>query len=202
MNVFISRPLLIIFLGLGLFALTSCQSSQPESVPLNASIPATRGQLSEGDLIKVNFPGAPDLNLSQKILSNGQVNLPIIGDIQASGKKVGVFQRELELEYQEHLSDPRVLVSLETPSAVVYVSGEVANAGKVPLSRPLTVLEAVMESGGFSTYANKKEVVVVRKEGAAQKKYVRNLNDTLTHGDGQPFYLQPYDVVVVKQSLW
>jgi polysaccharide export outer membrane protein len=196
------RTLTIIWICLLVTLTQSCQSSLPETLPTDATLPNSQGQLSEGDLIQVTFPGAPNLDLTQKVLSNGQVNLPIIGDVAASGKKLGTFQRELEGRYREHLADPRVLVSLETPSAVVYVSGEVTNPGKVPLSRPLTVLEAIMESGGFSRFANRKEIFVVRKEGNLQKRYVRNLNETLAHGNGKTFYLKPYDVIYVKQSAW
>ena len=178
--------------------LHSCTSiDNSESLPPEVSVPNPKGQLSAGDLIELSYPGAPELNLKQKILANGQVNLPIIGDVPAANKRLGQFQKELENLYTSHLTDPRVLVSLETTSAVVYVSGEVETPGRVPLERPLTVLEAIVETGGFSRFANKKKVQIYRTENGQRKSYFRNLaNNT------QPFYLKPYDVIEVPKSLW
>ena len=181
----------------------SCSSQgNYNSIPSEVSTPNPKGQLSAGDLIEVSYPGAPELDLKQKILANGQVNLPIIGDVPATGKKLGQFQKELENRYTPHLTDPRVLVSLEATSAVVYVSGEVANPGKIPLERPLTILEAIVESGGFSRFANQKKIQVYRTENGQRKSYFRNLSNNSGENDSEPFYLKPYDVVVVHKSLW
>lgn len=197
-----SSPLQLLAAVACSFLCWSCQPLTTEFVPPDAPVASPQGQLSEGDLIKVTFPGASDLNLSQKILANGTANLPIIGDVSAAGKRLGTFQKELEVKYRDHLTDPRVLVSLETPSAAIYVSGEVVQPGKVSLERPLTVLEAVMEAGGFTKFANRKRVVVVRNVDGKQKRYVRNLGQTLKFGESTAFYLQPYDSVIVQQSLW
>ena len=197
------RSLLGSFAFLTSVFLVSCSSMDDyDSLPAESFIPTPKGQLSAGDLIEISYPGAPELNLKQKILANGQVNLPIIGDVPAANKRLGQFQKELETRYTKHLTDPRILVSLETTSAVVYVSGEVETPGKVPLERPLTVLEAIVESGGFSRFANQGKIQVYRTENGERKSYLRNLANNSIANDHQPFYLKPYDVVVVHKSLW
>lgn len=158
--------------------------------------------LSAGDEIRVTFSGAPELNVKQKIQSNGRVSLPTIGDVSASGKSITSFQSELTSRYTPHLQDPTVIVSLEAAAAGVYLSGEVLRPGKIPLERPMTALEAVMEGGGFTKFANPKQVIVVRNQGGKTQRYVLNLKQALYGVDDSPFYVRPYDVIYVSQSNW
>lgn len=172
------------------------------SIPTDAYQSRPNSALSAGDEIKVSFSGAPELNVKQKIQANGKVSLPTIGDVSAAGKSITSFQSELTSQYAPHLQDPTVIVSLETAAAGVYVSGEVLRAGKIPLDRPMTALEAVMEAGGFTKFANPKQVIVVRTQGGKNQRYVLNLKDALYGVDSSPFYLRTYDVIYVSQSAW
>lgn len=175
---------------------------ETSSVPTDAAASRPSGLLAAGDEINVAFSGAPELNSKQKIQANGKVSLPTIGDVTAAGKTITSFQSQLTSMYQPHLQDPTVIVSLESAAAGVYVSGEVLKPGKYPLDRPMTALEAVMEAGGFSKFANKKNVVVVRNQSGKQKRYVLNMNNALDGMDSSPFYVRSYDVIYVKQSNW
>ena len=171
-------------------------------MPSEAYASKPSGNLAPGDEISVTFSGAPELNTKQKIQPNGKVSLPTVGDVSAAGRSINSLQSTLTSLYQPHLQDPTVVVSLETASAGVYVSGEVLRAGKIPLDRPMTALEAVMEAGGFTKFANPKQVIVIRKQGGKQQRYVLNMNDALTGADSSPFYVRPFDVIYVKQSVW
>ena len=71
-------------------------------------------RLSPGDTIKVAFAENSDLDQTQKIRSDGKVSLPLIGEVQAAGKRVIDFQNQLIGHYDEHLDNPEVLVILET----------------------------------------------------------------------------------------
>jgi len=175
-------------------------SSPP--LPSEASMSIPNASLAAGDEVKVSFSGAPDLNLKQKIQVNGNLSLPTIGDVRAVGKSISGFQSELTARYQPHFQDPTVVVSVENAAAGVYVSGEVLRPGKIPLDRPMTALEAVMECGGFSKLANPRQVVVVRNQANRMEHYPLNLNDALNGGESQPFYLRVYDVIYVRQSVW
>jgi len=197
-------PVLACALALvSVFAFTGCETNVPAGpIPASASAPRPTGALAPGDEISVSFSGAPELNTKQKIQPNGRVSLPTIGDVSASGRTITGFQTYLTSRYQPHLQDPTVVVSLESAAAGVYVSGEVLNPGKIPLDRPMTALEAVMESGGFTKFANPRQVVVVRNEKGRMQRYVLNLNDALTGAESTPFYVRPFDVIYVRQSVW
>ncbi len=184
-------------------ALVGCGDMHtPPPVPAEAYVSKPSSTLSAGDEISVTFSGAPELNTKQKIQPNGRVSLPTVGDISAAGRTVTSLQEQLTSLYQSHLQDPTVVVSLANASAGVYVSGEVLRAGKIPLDRPMTALEAVMEAGGFTKFANPRNVVVVRNHGGKNRQYVLNMNNTLNGTESTPFYVRPYDVIYVKQSNW
>jgi polysaccharide export outer membrane protein len=186
-----------------LFGAMACQDmNPPPPVPTEAAASRPSGALAPGDVLILTFPGAPELNTRQKIQANGKVSLPTLGDVSASGKTITNYQSELTSMYQPHLQDPTVVVSLESAAAGVYVSGEVLRPGKIPLDRPMTALEAVMEAGGFSKFANPKQVIVVRNEKGKNQRYVLNMNDTLSGLESTPFYVRPFDVIYVRQSAW
>lgn len=191
------------FAALVMFTSVGCQNNTPsEPIPAAASSARPSGALAPGDEITVTFTSAPELNTKQKIQPNGNVSLPTIGDVSASGRTINSLQSSLTSLYQPHLQDPTVVVSLESAAAGVYVSGEVLRPGKIPLDRPMSALEAVMEAGGFTKFANPKQVIVVRNEKGRNKRYVLNMNDALSGADSTPFYVRPFDVIYVKQSAW
>ena len=182
---------------------TGCEG--PESytpIPAEAYSPRPSGTLAAGDVLNVSFPGAPELNTTQKIQADGKVSLPTIGSVTAKGRSISSLQSQLTGMYTAHLQNPAVLVAVETAASGVYVTGEVMKPGKVPLDRPMTVLEAIGECGGFTKFANPKQVVVVRNQGGKSQRYALNLADTLSGANQSSFYLRPYDTVLVKQSRW
>ncbi len=184
-------------------ATVSCNDIYPVlPVPPEAYVSKPGSTLAPGDEIKLVFSGAPDLNTQQKIQPTGKVSLPTIGEVAAAGRSVTSLQQQLTTLYQPHLQDSTVTVSLAGAAAGVYVSGAVLRPGKIPLDRPLTVLEAVMETGGFSPMANAKQVVVVRTQDGKSKNYVLNLHQALNGTESTPFYVRPYDVIYVKESAW
>jgi polysaccharide export outer membrane protein len=171
-------------------------------VPAEAYRSAPNATLAAGDEINVTFSGAPEMNVKQKIQTNGKVSLPVVGDVGAAGKSITSFQSQLTGLYQPHLQDSNVIVSRENAASGVYVSGEVLRPGKILLDRPMTALEAVMEAGGFTKAANPKQVFVVRNLDGKNQRYVLNMNDALSGNQSSPFYMRSFDVIYVKQSNW
>jgi len=198
-----ATTLLSVSVLLAVSASVGCDSMPPDRpVPADAYRSRPGGTLAAGDVIRVVFSGAPELNTQQKIQPNGKVSLPTIGEVTAAGRTVTNLQQQLTSLYQTRLQDSTVTISLMGTAAGVYVSGAVLRAGKIPLDRPMTVLEAVMEAGGFSPMANPKRVVVVRTQDGKSWNYVLDLHQALHATGSTPFYVRPYDVIYVKESSW
>src|SRR5437879_875427 len=115
-----------------------CAGPRPSTAPLTSRTPTS---LVAGDVVKITFPAAPELNQSQKIGTDGTLSLPLIGEVAAAGKTVSELQAELARLYKPQLQDNEVTVTLESRAIPVVVSGAVQKPGKVIFERPATVLE-------------------------------------------------------------
>jgi len=136
--------------------------------------------LHEGDMVSVTFQYSTNFNALQKITLDGLVNLESVGQIRAAGRTPLDFQAELARAYEPLVKDDVVTVKLVSAVDGVYVSGAVFRPGRIPLERPLTVMEAVMEAGGFDpNRARLSEVIVLRIEHGKQRSYHVDLKRVL-----------------------
>jgi polysaccharide export outer membrane protein len=108
--------------------------------------------LASGDVVKLTFSAAPELNQSQKVRADGKLSLPLVGEVDASGKTVGQLQGDLLQLYKSQLKTPEVTVSLEGSVTTVTVSGAVAKPSKITFERPTTIFQAM--KSGPSPYGN------------------------------------------------
>ena len=92
--------------------------------------------LASGDVVKLTFSAAPELNQSQKVRVDGKLSLPLVGEVDAAGKTVGQLQGELIELYRSQLKTPEVTVSLEASVTTVTVSGAVHKPGKIVFESP------------------------------------------------------------------
>ena len=178
------------------FFCTGCQSYHGET--LSSTSGQQPGLLSPGDTIKISFTTAPELNQSEKIEPSGRVTLPLVGDVSAAGKTTVQLQAELTQLYKAQLQNSDVIVTLETVAIPVVVSGEVQKPGKIIFERPATVLEAIMEAGGFTPYGDPKRISVIRQVNGVQHTQIVNLSPVLHGVPTQVMYVNRGDVIYVR----
>ncbi len=171
--------------------------------PMPALPPVAEQILREGDVIRISFPGAPNMEIvTQEIRNDGRVTLPIIGEVVASNRTPVQFEKELSKLYAPQLVSSEVTVALQSSSAAYFVTGQVLRPGKITPNRPISALEAVMEAGGFiGERADTTAVVIIRNENGHTKNYTVNLKRVLEGKDSDPFILKPFDIVFVPQKL-
>ena len=219
----LSRPMQLL-LGLAALAVVSgCQSDdssfqpaapvvQHPAQPVTPAVATAVGNLAtskpasyilrEGDTLRISFPGSPNLNTIQQIRTDGKINLPLVGEVQAAGLTPANLQKNLMDLYAPQLASKEVTVEIQSSSFPVYVTGAVLRPGKVVSDRPLTALEAIMEAGGPDyTKANLKNVSVIRQEGNQTKNYLLNLKRVMDGKVSQPFYMKPSDIIFVPEKF-
>ncbi|MBV8142797.1 MAG: polysaccharide export protein [Verrucomicrobia bacterium] len=157
--------------------------------------------LVAGDTVRVSFPAAPELNQTQKIGADGTLSLPLIGEVTAAGKTVGQLQEELARLYKPQLQDNEVLVTLDTRAVPVVVSGAVQKPGKILFERPATVLEAIMEAGGFTPEADLKKVSLIRIVKGQHATQVIDLRAVMKGKPIPAIYCSGGDVIYVPEKL-
>jgi polysaccharide biosynthesis/export protein len=158
--------------------------------------------LREGDILKISFPGSPNLNTVQPIRTDGKISLQLVGEVQAAGVTPGDLRKKLMDLYAPQLTSKEVNVEVQSSSFPVYVTGSVLRPGKIVSDHPITALEAIMEAGGFDyTKANLKNVSVIRQEGNQTKNYTLNLKRVMEGQVSEPFYMKPADIIYVPEKF-
>jgi len=177
---------------------TGCQAPKKAPQKLTSQTPSF---LVSGDVVRISFPAAPELNQTQKIGSDGILSLPLIGEVTAAGKTVGQLQEELSRLYKPQLQDNEVLVTLDTRAVPVVVSGAVQKPGKIVFERPATVLEAIMEAGGFTPEADLKKVSLIRIVKGEHETQVVDLRPIMKGKPTPAIYCSGGDVIYVPEKL-
>ncbi len=185
-----------------LTAVAGCQTTQTNVPVQTATDRSDAIVLREGDVLKITFPGAPNLNDSQQIRRDGKIALSMVGEVVAAGLTPADLEKEILKLYSSQLVTKEVTVTVTSSSFPIFVTGAVIRPGKILSDHPITALEAIMEAGGFDyTKADLGHVRVVRTEKAGTKNYTLNLKEALQAKQSTPFYLKPSDIVYVPEKF-
>ena len=146
-------------------------------------------------------------DLSQKavvVRPDGKISMPLIGEVNAGGLTANELASQIALRLKEFKERPAVTVSVkEVNSYYVYVLGEVGKPGKYQLKSHATVLQAVAVANGFTAYAAKNKMKVLRhvqgEDGKIREIRIPARYDDLISGSGEigDFVLKTGDVIVV-----
>jgi len=181
---------------------TGCQTTKTVAVSEKWVSPA-RGCLGPGDVVKLTFSGNSEFNQIQRVRADGKISLPVVGEIIADGKRPGDFQRELCGLYKNQLQNNEVVVAVESNIMPVYVSGFVNKPGKIMIDRPTTVLEAIMEAGGFQPgYSNPRKVILLHSSNGKHIPCKLDLSAALKGREMDAVYVSPNDVIYVPESIF
>ena len=116
-------------------------------------------QLGPGDKLRLITFGEDTLSGEFFVSDAGEVSLPLVGNLKASGLSVDEFQNEVKTALADYLKDPRVSVEVENYRPY-YILGEVNRPGEYPFITGLTLLNAVATAAGFTYRANTHQVYV------------------------------------------
>lgn len=85
----------------------------------------------------------------------------------------------------------------------IYVVGAVNTPKNIVYREGLTVMEAVLDAGGFTKFAKPNGTIIIRKDGNREQMIPSKLNDLIKDGDmSQNVRLKPGDYVVVKEGVF
>lgn len=161
--------------------------------------------LREGDIIKITFPGAPSLNTAQQVRRDGKISLDQGNELTAAGRTPAELEADILKLYADRLASKEVLVSVDSSAYPVYLSGAVLRPGKIMVTHAITVVEAIMEAGGFDESRAKSTAVVVTRETDGKVKNYRLDVRAMMEGRSQiRFYMHPMDAIYVpsKVQIW
>src|SRR5579872_3097475 len=120
-------------------------------------------RIGPDDLLAVNVWKEPEISRNVLVRPDGRISLPLIGDLRASGRTPSQLQSDIRTQLLPYLSDPEVAVIVqEAKSQKFNILGEVEHPGSYPLSKSMTVLDAIAVSGGLRDFAKTGKIYVLR----------------------------------------
>jgi len=157
-------------------------------------------RLGPEDVVQVFVWKEPDLSTTVVVRPDGKISLPLIGEMLASGKTAAQVETEVTVKLKKYVADPAVNVIVkEVHSAKVSVLGEVKKPGVYPIKERATILDAIALAEGFTEYAKRNKVTVIRSMGNGDEKHIDlNVDALIRKSKGDTFYVQPYDKIYVQ----
>jgi protein involved in polysaccharide export with SLBB domain len=159
-------------------------------------------RLSVGDEIEVKFYYTPELNEKQIIRPDGMISMQLIDDVRAGGLTVEELRANLRAGYAKQLKQPELEVLVTTlASGRIFVGGEVAQQGSIPLIGQITVSRAILLAQGLKPTAYTRKVLVIHRGDNGQP-VTRTVDVAqILHGHPQDdIVLGSQDIVFVPRS--
>jgi len=163
------------------------------------------------DILQISVWKNEAMSKTVPVRPDGKISLPLVNDVQAAGLTPLELRDVLAKGLAEYIPNPEVSVIVnEVRSFKVSVLGEVLKPSRYELKSRATVLDALALAGGFTPFASRSRILILRPEAnGAMNRISFNYNKAISSGDGildrltgsgeesANFYLRNGDVVVV-----
>jgi polysaccharide export outer membrane protein len=189
----------LILLALTLGVAAQEQKTEESKLP---SVPADRNNayiIGESDLLSINVWHEPELTRVVPVRTDGKITLPLIGELQASGKTVQQLRDTIAAQLAHFLEAPEVTVIVQEPRSQFFtIVGKVAKPGSYPLGQRLTVIDGLALGGGFKDFAKVNKIHVVRTHRDGRIEQLGFDYKRAVGGDvNQNFVLESHDMIIV-----
>lgn len=175
-----------------------------EIVPVGDVLQARDYVIGPLDELRITVFREPDLSSERATVdSDGLVQLPLIGQVPASGLTSVQLARAIEQRLSErYLVDPRVTVAVTTSSRRrVTVDGAVGAPGVYEMPGRLSLIDAVALARGMSPIARSTQVAIVRRVDGKRVGGVFDLGRIRAGMDPDPEVIAGDQVIVGTSAI-
>ena len=171
----------------------------PAGTSIASSLPP-KFVIGVGDVLGITFWREQALSGDVVVRPDGKISLPLLNDVQAAGFTPEQLSHALAVAAVKFVDEPDVAVIVkEIRSRKVFLVGQVATPGMVPLTGDMNVLQLIAVGGGLLEYADRKDIVIIRTANRQEMRFKFNYDDVLNgRNRKQNILLQPGDTVVVR----
>jgi len=194
-------------LMIGLLACSLPLNAQDRTTPAPPDTAATAAvvfgesdyRLGPEDVIGVLVWKQPELSTSVVVRPDGKISLALLGELEATGKTALQLQEEIAKRLRQYVSDPMVSVVVkEINSPKISVLGQVRKPDRYRIKQRLTVLDAIALAGGFTDFAKRDKVTIIRNSGPDKIRLQINLKKVVQDEYGEVYYVEPLDTIYVQ----
>jgi polysaccharide biosynthesis/export protein len=149
------------------------------------------------DVLGIQVWGDPRLSGTFLVRPDGRISMNLIGEFSVSGLTPSQVEKTVDdlLKDKGILKNPQAAVQVtQINSKKYFLQGEVNRTGAFPLVVPTTILEALVNAGGFRDFANEKKIEVIRGNQRFKFNYKEVIKGRHTE---QNIFLKPGDIIIV-----
>lgn len=192
------------FVWLLIATLIACGGSRP-GPPKNLPLPELSTVVGPGDVFEVFVLGEKDLPKEYRVQPDGSIDFPYLDRVQVSGLEPQLIVDELKKRLVERkiLQDPQItLVVKQYNSKKVSIIGQVSKPGNVPWTEGMKLVDALSQSGWFTSIADSNHVILTRHVGKAKTVTAIVSVDAITDGAQADIPLQAGDTIKVEARVF
>ena len=161
--------------------------------------------IGPGDSLSIFVWRNPDLSTSVPVRPDGRITIPLVEDLQASGKTPTQLARDIEKALAKYVKDPLVTVMVTgfvgPYSQQIRVVGEAAKPQALPYRDRMTLLDVMIAVGGLTEFAAGNRARLIRIVDGKQQVMELRLDDLLKDGDiSANIPMLPGDTLIIPES--
>ncbi len=163
--------------------------------------PSDAYQIGPGDVLSIQVFNHPEMSVKSRIRLDGNLTVTFLGDVPAAGKTLTALAREIEkqLESRNLVVVPRATVVLDEVAQIkLSVLGEVKTPGLYTLEAGAGLAEALAISGGFTEFAHRDRLYIIRRVPELLRIRFRYTDLTAANGSAVTFRLKTGDTMLVQ----
>lgn len=178
------------------------------ATPESSGKPSGAYRIGVDDVLRIDVWRNPEISTTVPVRPDGNISMPLIGDVQAGGSTPDEVARRIEEKLRLYIRDPKVAVIVTQLRSHEYLSriritGAVATPRSMPYRQGMTVLDAILEAGGVNEFASPNGTRLYRKEKGKTVVYRIRLDDILKKGRLETnLPLKPGDVITVPERMF
>ena len=174
--------------------------------------------IGPGDSVDIFVWGNPDVSRVVTVRPDGKVSVPLVEDLQASGKTAYELARKLEEQYAQFIRDPQVVVIVASFQGVdqqqIRIVGQVGNSGgdsgsnrysgeSIPYEVGMTLLDVVIRIGSIGEFADGNRASIIRLADGEHKQFGVQIDDLVEDGDlSKNIKMRPGDILVIPEAFF
>jgi len=155
--------------------------------------------VGEADVLRIDVWKEQEVSQTVVVRTDGNISLPLINEVKVSGMTPLQIQNMIADKLKSFLNNPQVTVTVtEIHSKKAFITGEVFRPGSYSLNAQTSVLQLIAQAGGFTPFAKRDSIVVLRtEEGKLLRLKFKYKEVVQGKNTEQNVTLRPGDTVVV-----
>ncbi|MFC1497369.1 polysaccharide biosynthesis/export family protein [Verrucomicrobiota bacterium] len=159
---------------------------------------SSRPPLRCGDALQIYMRGIPNPeDISDVVDGQGNINLPLVKTIKVEGSTSFEAESAIEKAYINGGYYKKINIIIVEQQGEYFVRGEVKKEGKFPLSGNLTLLRVIAVAGGYTDYAKRSQIKIIRGDkviyvDASRIEKLKDKDPPVKSGD----------IIIVPRRMW